>query len=152
MKSLKDLSPSQRLLAIAFDISALLGYGFSLTYAHLRTGLKPAGIVEHFKGNDQAFAMDASVMYSLTHTHTLSIGLLLFAVGALFSLSSLHEKTKAWIIGLAFLSYLLEFPLYWLVRYSSPGFVYALYLVGAVSALTFVAMVYFTLKELLMPA
>lgn len=149
MKSLRDFSPSQRVLAIAFDISALLAYGFSLGYAHFRTGLRPGGIVEHFKGNDQVFPMETSVMYSLTHIHTLGIGLLLFCVGALFSLTSLNERAKAWIIMLAFASYLIEFPLYWGVRFGAPGFVYALYLVGAVSILSFLFMVLATLKDLL---
>lgn len=85
----------------------------------------------------------------VAHTHILSIGIIFFCLGIIFSFTSLKESSKSIAVMTPFVALLLDFASRYLAKYV-PDLVYMMMLTGALLGLSLAVMVLVPLYELWM--
>ena len=104
---------------------ALLWLTNALLYFH-KMGLTYRSVVEYYLGSEERFLQPKSYqgMLEISHFHLFAMGLLLLTLTHLMLFVPLPSKTKAWLIGVPFLSALVDEGGGWLVRFVHPLFAY----------------------------
>lgn len=85
----------------------------------------------------------------VAHTHILSIGIIFFCLGIIFSFTSLRESVKSITVTVPFAALLLDFASRYLAKYL-PSLVYLMMLTGALLGLSLAVMILVPLYELWM--
>lgn len=96
MISIRDWPDYIRWFVAAFLLVCCVGYAIGLIYVYHNTGLKPAGVADHYHGSDAAmkFGKSKGEMLQTIHNHLLGMGMLFFLVGGLFAFSSAGPRFK----------------------------------------------------------
>jgi hypothetical protein len=153
---LRDADPAFRLLITAFLLVLTSGYAVGIAFVGHTTGGGPKGITEQYRGTPEAegaaelkYEKTPDEMYTLLHNHILSLSLVLFAVGGIFSFSSLAgPKLKAFLILEPFCAIATTFGGLWLVRFVAPGFGWLVLVSGISMGVCYFLMVVLILWEL----
>lgn len=92
-----------------------------------KMGLTYASVVEYYLGNEERFLTPRSAqgMLEISHFHLFAMGMLLLVLTHLVLFVPLRNRTKALLIGVPFLSALVDEGAGWGVRFVSPWFAYA---------------------------
>lgn len=161
--ALSGLPGPARTLATAFVASLCLGYAAAVMNIHDKTtgsGAHPFsldGVILRYRGEGwtDAAAGEGPMSYShlvdLTHVHALSMPILFFLLGGLFSRSSCPDPAKRLLIATSFTDLWLNIGALWGIRYSASPRLWGaiLFLSGIVMGACFAAMAFFTLRDLL---
>lgn len=83
----------------------------------------------------------------VAHTHILSIGIIFFCLGIVFSLTSYNDSVKTVAVILPFAALLVDFASRFLAKYM-PSLVYLMMLTGALLGLSLAAMILIPLYEM----
>jgi len=83
----------------------------------------------------------------VAHTHVLSIGIIFFCLGMIFSFTSYKDSVKAVIVLIPFLALLVDFGCRFLAKYL-PALVYLMMMTGAVLGLSLALMILIPLYEM----
>jgi hypothetical protein len=104
---------------------ALLWVTNALLYFAKMT-LDPASVVAYYLGNEATFTQPRSYqgMLEITHFHMFAMGILVLTMTHLLLFVPIANRTKAWVVSVAFLAALGDEASGWLVRFVSPGFAY----------------------------
>ena len=110
----------------------------------------PPGLGHEWKSRHAGmrFAKPLREMILTTHVHLLSISMLFFLVGALFSAASFPERGKPWILGAGFAGLIGGYAAMWATRYLHPGFSAAVFACGALQAMALSTQILFCLWDL----
>lgn len=123
-------------------------------YVWRTTRLVPAGIVDHYRGSENAagamqFPKSFSEMLSITHTHLLAMVMILLLSGVSLALCErLPEGRKRFLIIEPFVALLVSFSAMWLMRYADPRFSILLALSSGIMAVTFYLQCGLVLREI----
>ena len=117
------------------------GYAAGLVYVHRTTGMRPEGVAERFRGNEEAGAVDPersmtfapspSELLETTHNHLLGIGTYLVILGAIFAGSTLPARMRAIVVAVSFAALAVDFASIWLVRWAGEAFAVLTWTAGA---------------------
>ena len=83
----------------------------------------------------------------VAHTHVLSIGIIFFCLGIVFSFTSFKDSTKSMVVMLPFVSLLVDFGSRFLAKYI-PELVYLMMLTGALLGLSIALMILIPMYEM----
>lgn len=91
-----------------------------------KMNLHPSSVVEYYRGNEEKFLQPRSLLGLLEqlHFHSFAMGILLLTLTHLLLFVPLTPSTKAWGIGVSFVSALSGEVSGWAVRFVHPGFAY----------------------------
>jgi len=153
----RDLPDPLRALGRWITLVQVVGYTLSLLFIHHTTGMTPPGVARRYRGAEEPAAAAAmqfpkslSEMFTITHTHLLSMAAIFVFSGAALALCSRpSERWRRLLVAEPFGALLVSFAAMWLMRYVDPLFSWLLFLSSTVMAVTFYLQSYFVLRELL---
>ena len=98
----------------------------------------PATLKDEWKSRSRGMKFPKSLkdMILTTHLHMLSISLILFLLGGIFSFSAFPEKAKAPVIAAGFFGLVATYACMWGLRYFSPIFSAGVFLFGLLQAIS----------------
>ncbi len=155
MNSIKlaTLPPALKKMLAAFLITLSLAYGLGLGYVYFNTGMTYSGVTADFRGSDteMKFEKPAGEMFQTVHNHMFGLSITFLLTGAIFFFSSMRRGLmKTLILTEPFLSIVLSFGSFFLIRYVSGWWTWLLMLSGFLMALSFLAQVTVSLYDLLL--
>lgn len=154
---LRDADSRTRSFLIFFLVILTAGYAVGLLFIDHSSGGTPQGVAEQFRGSADAgqsaeirYEKSPDEMYIFLHNHILSLALVFFAVGGIFSFSSIAKGgLKTFLMVEPLVAIATTFGGIWLMRFVSPAFLYLVLISGATMGLCYVAMVALMITELL---
>jgi len=149
---LNKLPSHLRKMLALFLVTLSCAYLLGLGYIYYNTGMTYTGISEDFRGSDtrMAFEKPAGEMFQTVHNHMFGLSLTFLLTGTLFYFSSFPSGlAKLFLLTEPFLSIILSFGSFWLVRYVSQGWTWLLLSSGALMALGFFLQVSQSLYDLI---
>ena len=146
-----------RTLARWITIVQLVGYTTSLVFIHHTTGMTPSGVATRYRGADadtsdtaMQFPKSLAEMFTITHTHLLSMAVIFVISGLALALCTRpEERWRRLLIAEPFVALLVSFAAMWLMRYVDARFSWLLALSSGIMAATFYLQSYFILRELI---
>ena len=89
-----------------------------------RMSLAPSSVSAYYLGSAEEYSQprSASSMLEVSHAHLATMGIMILLLTHLAIFAPWEDRTKKWVIGLAFGSALLGEASGWLVRFVSPSF------------------------------
>ncbi len=150
--TLPELPGSLRKLLAAFLITLSAAYLIGLGYVYLNTNLTYQGVAEDFRGSDTEMKFEKSIgeIVQTVHNHMFGLSITFLLTGVIFYFSSMKSGfLKTFFLTEPFLSIILSFGSFFLIRYVSPHWSVLLMLSGFFMALGFCVQVFFSLYDLL---
>ena len=150
---LAALPPGLKKLLASFLITLSLAYGIGLGYIYYNTGLTYTGVTEDFRGSEtrMEFEKPTGEMFKTVHNHMFGLSLTFLITGCIFFFSSMKSGLlKTVILTEPFLSIVLSFGSFFLVRYISGWWTWLLLLSGFLMALGFLIQMTVSLYDLLL--
>ncbi len=149
---LNHLPSGFRKMVALFLITLTCAYLIGLGYIYFNTQMTFTGISEEFRGSEtrMAFEKPAGEMFQTVHNHMFGLSLTFLLTGVIFYFSSFPAgPVKMFLLTEPFLSIILSFGSFWLVRYVSPVWTWLLLASGALMALGFFLQVSLSLVDLI---
>tara|TARA_Y100000996_G_scaffold400741_1_gene371045 strand:+ start:3254 stop:3772 length:519 start_codon:yes stop_codon:yes gene_type:complete len=161
---LKDLDQELKYILIAFLTTLGLGVLSGMFYLYYTTNSTPTGVIEHYKGNQDAHYEDwddfldkppkvekyLHDMLETTHSHVISFAIISILLGLIFYFNSvIVGKFKLFIIIEPFISTLITFMSLWIMRYLSDSFVYLVMISAGLLYPCWFIMIFVSIYELL---
>ncbi|HUJ79173.1 MAG TPA: hypothetical protein VLY45_02525 [Nitrospiria bacterium] len=139
-----------RLAYTGFLLFAAIGYLTMTLMGFVRVGPGAAAVVIHYRGSggEEAFPRAVGQMLEEAHFHAFIEGIVLLVLAHLFVATSINRRMKIAVIGLAYVSTLLDLASPWLVKYVAPGFAYLQIGCWSVMLLTAAALIGVPLYEM----
>jgi len=151
--SLATLPPGFRKMLALFLLVLCAAYLIGLGYVYFNTGMTYTGVSEDFRGSETAmkFEKPAGEMFQTVHNHMFGLSITFLLTGSIFFFSSMKAGFwKTFFLAEPFVSIVVSFGSFWLVRYVSPHWTYLLMLSGFLMALGFAVQVTVSLYDLLL--
>ena len=149
---LSELPGALRKILALFLITLSLAYLLGLGYVYYNTGMTSTGVTEDFRGSETEMKFEKPVgeMFQTVHNHMFGLSLTFLLTGCIFFFSSFRTGFwKTFFLTEPFLSIILSFGSFWLVRYVSPHWTYLLMASGFLLGLGFAVQVSVSLFDLL---
>jgi hypothetical protein len=146
-----------RTLGRWITIVQLVGYTTSLVFVWHTTRLAPSRVATRYRGaavdslgaEPMHFPKSFGEMLTITHTHVLSMAVILVLTGLGVALCSRpSERWRRFLIAEPFGALLVSFSAIWLMRYVHPHFAWLLEASSTVLAITFYVQSFLILREL----
>jgi hypothetical protein len=92
-----------------------------------KMSLTAASVIEYYLGSEERFLSPRTYqgLLEVSHFHLFAMGMLLLVLTHLMLFVPIHNRWKAWLIAVPFVSALLDEGASWLVRFAHPTFAYA---------------------------
>jgi len=153
---LRDADRPVRLFLTAFLILVSAGYGIGLAFVDHATSGTPSGVSSEFRGDKNGntatelkFEKSPREMYTFIHNHVLSLAILFFCVGGIFTFSSMvGPGWKGVLLVEPFVAIATTFGGIWMMRFFSPAYSWLVIVSGLSMAASYAAMVLLILREL----
>lgn len=126
---LRALPQYARAPIVAFVLVGLVGYAAGLVFVSYNTGMQPAGISDHYYGNEEdlKFGKSAAEMLNIVHSHLLGMGVLFFAIAVLYTMTDCAPRWKSFWATETILSLLSTFGSLWLIAIGQRWAVWIIY-------------------------
>lgn len=126
---LRTLPQYMRAPIVAFVLVGLLGYAAGLVFVSYNTGMQPAGISDHYHGNEEElkFGKSAAEMLNIVHSHLLGMGVLFFILAILYTMTDGAARWKSIWATETILSLLSTFGCLWLIAAGQRWAVWIIY-------------------------
>ena len=126
---LRSLPAYARAPIIAFVLVGLVGYAAGLVFVSYNTGMRSEGIADHYHGDEEQlkFGKSTAEMLNIVHSHLLGMGVLFFAVAALYVCTDSAARWKALWSSETLLSLLTTFGALWLIAVGQTWAVWIIY-------------------------
>ncbi len=152
---LRDADSSVRLFVTAFLLVLTAGYLTGLLFVGHTTSGTAEGLSQEYRGTPEGspgelkYAKSADEMYIFLHNHVLSLSLVFFAIGGVFSFSSIVPPgLKKFLMVEPLLAIATTFGGIWLMRFVSEYFNWLVIVSGTTMACCYAAMTGYILWEL----
>lgn len=116
LPDLSELSIELKTLITAFIIVLSIGFYSGIRFVNETDSHTASGVYENYLGNEEnleaevfKFKKTEREMISLVHSHLISMALLFFSIGGLFSMVRLQKRLKYFIMIEPFISIVLTF-------------------------------------------
>jgi len=152
---LSELPSSIRKTLIFFLLTLTAAYCLGLGYVYYNTGMNYVGITEEFRGSEirMEFEKPVGEMFQTVHNHMFGLSLTFLISGIIFYFSSINSGfLKTFIMTEPFLSIVLSFGSFWLIRFHSPAWGWLLIGSSILMGLCFVVQITVALYDLIIRA
>jgi hypothetical protein len=134
--SLSQLDRNLKIFFISFLIALTFGVLTGLAYLNYTTDYSPKGAIERFKGSEgellenefdipENYAKTISEMLITTHNHVIGFSLIFISIGYIFYFNSVVTRNwKKFFMIEPFISTVISFGSFWLVRFVNVNFIY----------------------------
>ncbi len=152
-----DADSTLKIFITAFLVVLTAGYMVGLLFIGHTTSGSAQGLTEEYRGSPEGreeikYAKSPDEMYILLHNHILSLSLVFFVVGGIFSFSSIVPAgLKRFLIVEPIVAIATTFGGIWLTRYISEIFSWLVIFSGISMAACYGIMVTLTIVELWRP-
>lgn len=156
---LRNADAGVRGFLVAFLVMITIGYAIGILFVDHTSGGTREGLAEQFRGSGESagggelrYEKGPDEMYIFLHNHILSLSLIFFAVGGIFSFSSIAKGgVKAFLMIEPLVAIGTTFGGIWLMRFVSPAFSTLVVVSGVTMLLCYATMIVLLLVELLAP-
>jgi hypothetical protein len=145
---LSELPQMLKSMLAVFLIVLSIGYFLGITFVNDTTSGKPSGIVENYNGNEKnveaeemIFKKSKREIYTIIHTHLLSLSVIFLITGLLVYGTKLKTSTKAFLCIEPFVSLLLTFGGIYFIWLGMEWISYIVMISGMFMTLTFAAQI-----------
>ena len=151
--NLSSLNNMLKGLIAVYLVVLSIGVGLGLTYIYMTTNMTPHGMSEQYLGNDNDWEpqLPKTVMdlVSHSHDHIVFFSIIFFTLGLIFSMTSvINGFWKIFLIFEPFLSILVTFSGFFIIRFINPYFSYIVIISSVLMYACFYIMVLLILYEL----
>lgn len=129
MIRLRSLPAYLRSPIAAFVLVGFVGYAAGLVFIAYNTGMRSAGIADHYHGNEEVlkFGKSTAEMLEIVHTHLLGMGVLFFAIAVLYTLTDASSGWKTFWATETLMTLLSTFGSLWLIAIGQHWAVWIIY-------------------------
>lgn len=151
--SLKELPKHFKFAIFFFCIYCIFGQFVNLGYHVSKKGVGPQSVIGYYFGDPQEGIppQSAASFFEVMHFHTWAQASVIFILSTIFSLSSLRQSFKLFLITMTFVASAGHILLPSLVRFVNPKLVYILFIDTVVLSAGMILMSLYTLKDLFSP-
>ena len=140
-------------LIAVYLIVLSIGVGLGLTYIYMTTNMTPSGMSEQYLGNDNDWEpkLPKTIidLVSHAHDHIVFFSIIFFSLGLIFSMTTIvNPFWKLFLIFEPFLSILVTFSGFFIIRFVNPYFSYIVIVSSVLMYICFYIMVFLILYEL----
>ena len=151
--SLKSLDKNIKKLIIYYLITLGVGFSLGIVYVYLNSEFSSSGMTEQYLGSEDEWnfkpAKTLKDLVSHTHEHITMFSLIFVSIGFIFSCNStIKGFWKSFLILEPFVSIILTFGGFFIIRYISINFSYIIMISSALMYICFYVMLFTCLYEL----
>ena len=151
--SLKSLDKNIKKLIIYYLITLGVGFSLGIVYVYLNSEFSSSGMTEQYLGSEDEWnfkpAKTLKDLVSHTHEHITMFSLIFVSIGFIFSFNStIKGFWKSFLILEPFVSIILTFGGFFIIRYMSVKFSYIIMISSALMYICFYVMLFTCLYEL----
>ena len=151
--SLKSLDKNIKKLIIYYLITLGVGFSLGIVYVYLNSEFSSSGMTEQYLGSEDEWnfkpAKTLKDLVSHTHEHITMFSLIFVSIGFIFSFNStIKGFWKSFLILEPFVSIILTFGGFFIIRYISINFSYIIMISSALMYICFYVMLFTCLYEL----
>ena len=152
--SLKNLDKNLKDLLIYYLITLGIGFSLGVLYVYLNSEFSSAGMLEQYLGNNDEWNPKLPKtlidLVSHTHEHITMFSIIFLSLGAIFSYNSVITGFwKKFLMLEPFISIILTFGGFFIIRYISINFSYIIMISSTLMYLCFYVMLIVSLYELM---
>ena len=152
---LNQLSKNLKFLAIAYLLVLGIGVTMGLIYVAVTTSMTPSGAIEQYIGNDDDWdpkhPKEFIDLVSQTHQHIVMFSFIFLSVGFIFNRNSIIKgPLKLFLIIEPFISIIITFGGFFVLRYLTPNFVYVIIVSSTLMYACFYIMMFISIYDLLL--
>ena len=152
--SLKSLDKNIKKLIIYYLITLGVGFSLGIVYVYLNSEFSSSGMTEQYLGSEDEWnfkpAKTLKDLVSHTHEHITMFSLIFVSIGFIFSFNStIKGLWKSFLILEPFVSIILTFGGFFIIRYMSVKFSYIIIISSTLMYICFYVMLFTCLYELL---
>ena len=152
--SLKSLDKNIKKLIIYYLITLGVGFSLGIVYVYLNSEFSSSGMTEQYLGSEDEWnfkpAKTLKDLVSHTHEHITMFSLIFVSIGFIFSFNStIKGFWKSFLILEPFVSIILTFGGFFIIRYMSVKFSYTIIISSTLMYICFYVMLFTCLYELL---
>ena len=150
---LKQLSRSLKFLTVAYLIVLGIGVTTGLIYVAATTSMTPSGAIEQYIGNDDDWEpkqpKEFIDLVSQAHQHIVMFSFIFLSIGFIFNRNSIIKgPMKLFLMIEPFVSIIVTFGGFFILRYLTPSFVYIIIVSSSLMYICFYIMLYVSLYDL----
>ncbi len=151
----QSLDKTKKNLIIYYLITLGVGFSLGVYYVYLNSEFSSSGMIEQYLGseNDQWNFKPAKTLQDLvshTHDHITMFALIFLSLGYIFSYNRIIKgKLKSFLILEPFISIIITFGGFFVIRYINTDFTYIIMLSSILMYICFYIMLFICLYELI---
>ena len=151
---LNQLSRSLKFLTVAYLIVLGIGVTTGLIYIAATTSMTPSGTIEQYMGNDDEWEpkqpKEFIDLVSQAHQHIVMFSFIFLSIGFIFNKNSIIKgRLKLFLMTEPFISIVVTFGGFFILRYLTPKFVYAIILSSTLMYVCFYIMMITSIYDLI---
>ena len=151
--NLNQLSRSLKFLTTAYLIVLGIGVTTGLIYVAATTSMTPSGAIERYIGNDDDWEpkqpKEFIDLVSQAHQHIVMFSFIFLSIGFIFNRNSIIKgPMKLFLMIEPFISIIVTFGGFFILRYLAPSFVYIIIVSSSLMYICFYIMLYVSLYDL----
>ncbi len=151
---LKNLDKNLKFLLLSYLIVIGIGMSFGLFYVYLTSEMNPTGIVEQYQGNSDDWEpkLPKTIidLVSQAHDHITMFSIIFLSIGIIFNQNSIITGIwKRVLIIEPFFSILITFIGFFILRYITDTFAYAIIISSGLMYLCFYIMLFVSIYEII---
>lgn len=150
---LNQLSRNLKFLTVAYLIVLGIGVTTGLIYVAATTSMTPSGAIERYIGNDDDWEpkqpKEFIDLVSQAHQHIVMFSFIFLSIGFIFNRNSIIKgPMKLFLMIEPFISIIVTFGGFFILRYLAPNFVYIIIVSSSLMYICFYIMLYVSLYDL----
>jgi len=151
---LNQLSRSLKFLTVAYLIVLGIGVATGIIYVAATTSMTPSGTIEQYMGNDDEWEpkqpKEFIDLVSQAHQHIVMFSFIFLSIGFIFNKNSIIKgRLKLFLMTEPFISIVVTFGGFFILRYLTPKFVYAIILSSTLMYVCFYIMMITSIYDLI---
>ena len=152
---LNQINKNLKLLFISYLIVLGIGVTCGLVYVSITTSMTPTGTIEQYLGNDDDWEpkqpKEFIDLISHVHQHIVMFSFIFLSTGLIFYQNSIIKgNMKKFLIIEPFFSIIITFGGFFILKYVTPNFVYAIIISSSLMYICFYIMIFVCLYDLIL--
>tara|TARA_B100000674_G_scaffold113044_1_gene84360 strand:- start:4457 stop:4945 length:489 start_codon:yes stop_codon:yes gene_type:complete len=152
--TLRNLDNNLKNILTYYLITLTIGFSLGVFYVYLNSEFSTSGMIEQYLGNDDEWdpklPKTLADLVSHTHEHITMFSIIFLSLGIIFSYNSIISGFwKKMLMLEPFISIVLTFGGFFIIRYISTNFSYIIMISSSLMYLCFYVMIFVCLYELI---
>ena len=151
---LNQINRNYKLLILAYLVVLGIGVTTGLIYIAITTSMTPTGTIEQYIGNDDEWEpkqpKEFIDLVSQAHQHIVMFSFIFLSIGLIFSRNSIIKgRLKLLLMIEPFISIVVTFGGFFVLRYLTPNFVYVIIISSTLMYVCFYIMMFTSIYDLI---